>query len=84
MSHVNDPLVWTEGVFAGSSREASQLVLKLKDGTSRYMNYENWNDATAITEKKLSTFSPGTRIRIATWSTYDPEVWFCDVEEMRS
>jgi hypothetical protein len=83
MSHVIDPLVWNEGIYAGTRREKDRLVLILDDGSHRYMNYENWNETTTITANKLGALKPGAKIRIATWSTYDPKQWFCDVEEIK-
>ena len=79
---------WSEDIFVFRSMRVEsvprQLILELDDGTERMMNYHNWEDDFADTEKKLYALKPGERIRIETWRTdkYSPQNWFCDVEKI--
>lgn len=81
MSHISEPLFWTEGFLVEFGRENDQLMIKLSDGTKRYMNFENWGDSVLITEKKLAKIGKNREIKIATWGGYDSGRWFCDIEE---
>jgi hypothetical protein len=81
MSHIRQPLVWTQGIFDSFNYDEpqSQLNLKLLDGSFRKMNIENWHESIELTHIKLRETKRGTPINIATWGGYDPDAWFCDI-----
>lgn len=83
MTHVTGEVQWTYGIFLYARREVDHLVIQLEDGTTRTMNYLNWGDTVRQTEDKVFALKRGAPIRIGTWGGYDPEKWFCDVEEVR-
>lgn len=84
MSHVSGPLTWSEGIYLSSHLEADRIVLTLKDGTSRYMNFKNWGETALVTADKVQALRRGAAIRIASWKDFDPAEWFCDVEEVKN
>lgn len=79
MSHIREPLKWTDAVFAGYSKGTTGLVLRLSDASIRTMLYENWEESYPQTLDKLKMIKNGAHIRFATWNGYDERKWFCDV-----
>ena len=41
MTHISEPLKWSDGVFSGFCDKKSKLILFLSDGTKRVMNFKN-------------------------------------------
>ena len=71
MTHISGNIVWSEGYFAGVNVRGNQLVLTLGDGSSRYMNFKNWDGSVQETERKAQCIKPGTKVRFATWNGYE-------------
>lgn len=80
MSHISEPLKWTNAIFEGYAEGSRGLVLKLIDGTDRIMLYKNWDNSYPTTLLKLKNIPIGSAIKFATWNGYDNFVWFCDVK----
>lgn len=84
MTHVRGSLVWSEGIFIRAEKTEDQLVLYLGDGSDRRMNLENWDETAQVTESKLRDLKRERPIKFATWESYDPKRWFCDVEPIEN
>ena len=80
MTHISEPLKWTDGVFSGFCDKKSELILFLSDGTKRVMNFKNWENSYPQTLENLKILKSGDLIKYATWNGYDEKQWFCDVK----
>jgi hypothetical protein len=80
MSHISGNLTWNEEVLISHIELGSTLVITLADGTERKMNYKNWQQSYLITLDKLQNIKSGSKVKIATWEAYNPEIWFCDID----
>jgi hypothetical protein len=80
MTHIWGPVTWTKAVFLRAHKDLStdppQLVVELEAGR-RLMN-SDWTGFD-VTEEKVLRLTLGSHIEYATWSSFDPQKWFCDV-----
>jgi hypothetical protein len=80
MTHIWGPIRWTRAVFLSAHKDWStnppQLIIELSIGR-RSMN-SDWEGFDA-TELKVFELKSGSAVEYATWGTYDPQKWFCDV-----
>lgn len=80
MTHVRPPVTWSGPfTFKAARKVGDKLVIDLADGTSRSMNYENWDGTVDKTEEKVFALAAGTSIEVGTWKSFDTTKWFCDV-----
>lgn len=81
-SHVRGDLVWSERIVTSFWENQDALFIGLKDGTSRRMNRENWQETYEITRHQMLEIVPGRAHMVATWGGYDERKWFCDLKPM--
>lgn len=80
MSHISGKLTWNNVLIQDYRETSLGLVITLSDDSQRTMNRHNWGSSYFITKDKLFKVKKRSKVKIAAWKDFDPELWFCDVE----